>query len=248
MGNAQQAILTGRPAAPDEQSSSRTRPATIHHAVPIPPRSQAYTLNHAIPPLFHDAGNSDLLKHIRKRKVAHLSQSRNHKDGTAPALRKAPKPSQATKLVSAQGPDAARQRSYKAGSRGREKRGRGVPPRRTPGRNASSHFISAHCSKSPESAGSLRLWLRAGEGVGGGRPDSSGTFPAHSFTHSLASQREPGSSARPASVTACRPNCQEGMPAHRSSASPRGLTRRAMSETRGPCFFFSSFSPARPVT
>lgn len=166
-GKCEQAIPTGRPAAPDEQPSSRRQQAIIHHAVPTPPRTRAETLNNAIPPLFHDAGNSDLLKHTEKKKRKPICLN-PETIKTAPLRH--PNPAQATKPVSAQGPRSGKAAVAQSGQQGggiREEEGEGVPPRRTPGRNASSHFISAHCSKSPESAGSLRAWAAGGgEGVG----------------------------------------------------------------------------------
>lgn len=143
-----------------------------------------------MPPLFHDAGNSDLLKHMRKRKIAHLSQSRNHKDGTAPAS----KPSQATKPVSAQGPRSGKAAVAQSGQQG----GRGKEWKRVGSTQADARpecLISFHLSTLQQIPGECRV--PAGFGCGRGRraweadgPIALEQNPAHSFTHSLASHSE----------------------------------------------------------
>lgn len=177
-----------------------------------------------------------------------MSQSRTHKDGTAPASRKPPlpKPSKATKPVSAQGPRSGKAAVAQSGDQGggrakRQEEGGSIQAAARP--NASSPFISATLQLIP---GECRV--PAASGCGRGRAweaDGPMVLEQNPLTHSRnhSPHSEGPEVLPPASVTACRPNYQERMPAHRSSASPRGLTRRAMSETRGHASSFLLFRP-----
>lgn len=121
---------------------------------------------------FHDPGNSDLLKHKKKKKRKPICLN-PETIKTAPLRHpeSPPKPQQATKPVSAQGPRSGKAtvaQTRRPGG-GSEKTGRGVPSRRAPRPEALISFHLSTLQQIPRRVPGPCGAFAAGGGEDGGR-------------------------------------------------------------------------------